>query len=67
MDGDAEETALSAYLAGQDDFPAGDLDFTRLWTIRGLIGGLALEERPATSPRPSRMPFSPTRDRRSTR
>lgn len=45
IDGDAAETALSAYLAGEGELPAGDLDFTRLWTIRGLIGGLALEER----------------------
>lgn len=44
-DGEADENALSAYLAGEGEFPAGDLDFTRLWTIRGLIGGLALEER----------------------
>ncbi|KQY51562.1 hypothetical protein [Nocardioides sp. Root140] len=44
-DGEAEETLLSAYLAGEGELPAGDLDFTRLWTIRGLIGGLALEER----------------------
>lgn len=44
-DGEHDETALSAYLAGESDFPTGDVDFARLWTIRGLIGGLALEER----------------------
>lgn len=44
-DGDADEFALSAYLAGEAELPTDDLNFARLWTIRGLIGGLSLDER----------------------
>jgi hypothetical protein len=44
-DGDDDETALAAYLAGEGDFPPDTADATRLWTIRGLIGGLALSDR----------------------
>jgi len=44
-DGDADETALSAYLAGEGELPAEVVDFTRFWTIRSLVGGLALEDR----------------------
>lgn len=43
-DGDPDETALSAWLAGTGE-PPTVLDLTRLWTIRGLLGGLALDDR----------------------
>jgi hypothetical protein len=39
---DPEENALSAYLAGVRPFPERITDFGRLWSVRGLIGGLAL-------------------------
>jgi hypothetical protein len=45
VDGDPGETALGAYLAGSGEFPHDDLDFDRLWTVRGRIGGLNLGER----------------------
>ena len=44
-DGEAEETALSAYLAGRANSRRATSTSPGLWTIRGLIGGLALEER----------------------
>lgn len=43
-DGDADETAFSSWLAGSGDLPV-NLDYTRLWTVRGLLGGLDLGER----------------------
>lgn len=42
---DMEENALSAYLAGLRPFPERITDFSRLWSVRGLIGGLALGDR----------------------
>ncbi|ADJ50003.1 hypothetical protein AMES_8178 [Amycolatopsis mediterranei S699] len=42
---DPEENALSAYLAGVRPFPERITDFSRLWSVRGLIGALALGDR----------------------
>jgi hypothetical protein len=42
---DPEATAVSAFLAGEGDVPAGASDLARLWSVRGLLGGLALGDR----------------------
>lgn len=43
--GDAEEAAVSAFLAGHSELPAGITDFARLWTARSLLPGLWLGPR----------------------
>ena len=45
IDDDDEGTALSAFLAGVRDFPSEIADFTRLWTVRGLLPELGLGPR----------------------
>jgi len=42
---DPEENALSAFLAGMRPFPEQITDFSRLWSVRGLIGALHLGDR----------------------
>lgn len=37
IDDDPEATALSAFLSGLREFPASIEDFTRLWSVRGLL------------------------------
>ncbi|BBY36830.1 hypothetical protein MMAN_09640 [Mycobacterium mantenii] len=43
--GDPEEIAVSAFLAGQAELPEGIEDFARLWTARSLLSGLWLGPR----------------------
>lgn len=43
-----EETELSAFLAGEGGLPAEIKDFTRLWTVRALLGSLSLTTRTAS-------------------
>jgi hypothetical protein len=43
--GDPEEAGVSAFLAGVRDLPEHIDDYTRLWTVRGHLSSLALEER----------------------
>ncbi len=45
LDDDAEATALSAFLAGLREFPAPIDDFTRLWSVRGLLVQLGVGSR----------------------
>lgn len=45
LDDDPEAIAVSAFLAGEGDLPAEASDLTRLWSVRGLLGGLALGDR----------------------
>jgi len=40
-----EESAVAGFLAGVGDLPEAVADLDRLWTIRGLLGGLGLGER----------------------
>lgn len=44
-DGDAEAVHLSAFLAGVADMPTEVADLTRLWSVYGLLGALALGDR----------------------
>lgn len=44
-DGDAEETAISTFLAGQAHESVEVIDFVRLWTVRALLPGLGLDNR----------------------
>lgn len=46
-DQDAEATAVSAFLAGKGDLPTEVSDLSRLWTVRGLLGALSLDDRAA--------------------
>lgn len=45
LDDDAEANTVSGFLAGEGDLPAEASDLTRLWSVRGLLGGLALGDR----------------------
>ncbi|MGW5188920.1 hypothetical protein ACWEOO_06680 [Kribbella sp. NPDC004138] len=45
LDDDAESSALSAFLAGLRDFPSPIEDFTRLWSVRGLLVQLGVGSR----------------------
>lgn len=40
-----EEAQLSSFLSGTAPFPAAISNVDRLWTVRGLLGGLALGDR----------------------
>ena len=44
-DGDAEEAAISKFLAGDMSDPVDVIDFARLWTVRSRLRGLALGDR----------------------
>ncbi|MBX7432552.1 hypothetical protein JDV09_10620 [Mycobacterium sp. Y57] len=44
-DGDAEETAISMFLAGEAQESVEVIDFVRLWTVRALLPGLGLGDR----------------------
>lgn len=44
-DGDAEETAISMFLAGDTSQPVEVIDFVRLWTVRALLPALGLGDR----------------------
>lgn len=41
-DGDAEETAISMFLAGEPSQSVDVIDFVRLWTVRALLPALGL-------------------------
>ncbi|MEZ5112698.1 MAG: hypothetical protein R2693_04270 [Nocardioidaceae bacterium] len=42
---DPEETAVSAFLAGEGELPEQITDFTRLWSVRATLAGLNLGDR----------------------